>query len=132
MSLRHPHAVSLVTRGANAEGAGALTLRTLVRESLRMSPDRLVLGEVRGVEIVELLMALTSGHRGLSTLHARSLAEVPERVIALGMVAGLDPVTVARLVPVAFDCIIHCERTDDGIHLTAGRFRRAESELTVA
>lgn len=132
LSLRHPHAVSLVTRGANAEGAGALPLRSLVRESLRMSPDRLVLGEVRGAEVVDLLMALTSGHLGMSTLHARSIAEVPERLVALGMVAGLDAVTVARLVPVAFDRIIHCDRTAEGIRLSTARFRREGSELVVA
>lgn len=131
IQLRHPHAVSLVTRGANAEGAGSVSLRTLVRESLRMSPDRLVVGEVRGAEIVDLVMALTSGHRGMSTLHARTLAEVPERLVALGMVAGLDSTTVARLVPVAFDRIIHCVPTAEGIQLSSGRFRRNGSDLVV-
>lgn len=128
---RHPNTVSLVSRHANAEGAGEITLRTLVREALRMSPDRLVLGEVRGPEILDLLMALTTGHRGLSSLHARSLDDIPERLIALGMVAGLAPETVAQLAVVAFDRVIHCERTVDGIHLQAGVFRRTNSGIEV-
>lgn len=128
---RHPNTVSILTRPANAEGAGEITLRTLVREALRMSPDRLVLGEVRGPEILDLLMALTTGHRGLSSLHARSLDDVPERLIALGMVAGLAPETVAQLAVVAFDRVIHCDRTAGGIHLRTGIFRRTDSGLTV-
>lgn len=128
---RHPNTASLVTRHANAEGAGEITLRTLVREALRMSPDRLVLGEVRGPEILDLLMALTTGHRGLSSLHARSLDDIPERLIALGMVAGLAPETVAQLAVVAFDRVIHCERTVDGIHLQTGVFRRTNSGVEV-
>jgi pilus assembly protein CpaF len=128
---RHPNTVSLVTRPANAEGAGEITLRSLVRESLRMSPDRLVLGEVRGSEILDLLMALTTGHRGLSSLHARSLDDIPERMIALGMVAGMAPETVAQLAVVAFDRVIHCERTVDGISLQAGVFKRTGSSVEV-
>lgn len=128
---RHPNTVSLVTRPANAEGAGEITLRTLVRESLRMSPGRLVLGEVRGPEILDLLMALTTGHHGLSSLHARSLDDIPERLIALGMVAGMTPETIAQLAVVAFDSVIHCERRVDGIHLQAGVFRRTDSGVEV-
>lgn len=132
ISQRHPHAVFLCTRAANAEGAGQITLSALVRESLRMSPHRIVLGEVRGAEIVDLLVALTAGHPGLSSLHARTLSEVPERLIALGMIAGLDPDTVARLATVAFDRVIHCERTTTGIHLSSGVLRRAGDVLEVA
>lgn len=132
ISQRHPHAVFLCTRAANAEGAGQITLGALVRESLRMSPHRIVLGEVRGAEIVDLLVALTAGHPGLSSLHARTLNEVPERLIALGMIAGRDPDTVARLVTVAFDRVIHCERTTTGIRLSSGVLRRAGDVLEVA
>ena len=131
LSVRHPHAVSMTTRPANAEGAGEVTMSELVREALRMSPDRIVVGEVRGAEIVDLLLALTSGHRGLSTIHAKSLDEVPDRLIALGMMAGVDPATVARLVAVAFSHVLLCERTDDGHRLSVGRFRRTGDTVVV-
>ncbi len=86
----HPHVVALEGRPANVEGAGALDLRTLVRQALRMRPDRLVVGEVRGGEVVELLAALNTGHEGgCGTLHANSAADVPARVEALALAAGL-------------------------------------------
>lgn len=132
LSVRHPHAVSMTTRPPNAEGAGAVTMSELVREALRMSPDRIVVGEVRGAEIVDLLLALTSGHRGLSTIHARSLDEVPDRLIALGMLAGVDSTTIARLVAVAFSHVLLCERTDDGHRLRLGRLRRTGDSIVVA
>lgn len=131
ISSRHPHSVFLCTRAANAEGAGQVTMGALVRESLRMSPDRIALGEVRGAEIIDLLLALTAGHPGLSSLHARTLGEVPERLIALGMIAGCDPGTIARLATVAFDRIIHCERTESGIRLSSGVLRRVGDILEV-
>lgn len=127
----HPHVVHLTTRAPTAEGAGELTMTSLVRETLRMSPDRIVLGEVRGPEIVDLLMALTAGHNGLSSLHARSLAEVPNRLTALGMVAGIGADTLARIVPIAFDAVIHCEKQDGRVRLSAGRFTVVDDELTV-
>ena len=74
----HPHVVGLEGRPANVEGAGAIELRTLVRQALRMRPDRLVVGEVRGAEVVDLLAALNTGHEGgCGTLHANSAADVP-------------------------------------------------------
>ncbi len=131
LSVRHPHIVSMTTRPPNAEGAGAVTMSELVREALRMSPDRIVVGEVRGAEIVDLLLALTSGHRGLSTIHARSLDEVPERLIGLGMMAGVDSMTIARLVTVAFSHVLLCERTDGTHRLRIGRFRRTGDVVVV-
>lgn len=131
LSVRHPHAVSMTTRPPNAEGAGAVTMSELVREALRMSPDRIVVGEVRGAEIVDLLLALTSGHRGLSTIHAKSLDEVPDRLVALGMLAGVDSGTIARLVAVAFTHVVLCERTADGHRLRVGRLRRVEDAVVV-
>ncbi|MDP4586348.1 MAG: ATPase, T2SS/T4P/T4SS family [Microbacteriaceae bacterium] len=131
LSVRHPHAVSMTTRPPNAEGAGTVSMSELVREALRMSPDRIVVGEVRGEEIIDLLLALTSGHRGLSTIHARSLDEVPDRLIALGMMAGVDPTTIARLVAVAFSHVVLCERNDDGHRLRLGRFRRTGDDVVV-
>lgn len=86
----HPHVVRLQGRGANVEGVGAVTLVDLVRQSLRMRPDRLVVGEVRGAEVREMLAALNTGHEGgASTLHANSPADVPARLEALGALAGL-------------------------------------------
>ena len=86
----HPHVVRLEARPPNLEGAGAVTLRDLVRQALRMRPDRLVVGEVRGAEVVDLLAALNTGHEGgCGTLHANSAADVPARLEALAAVAGL-------------------------------------------
>lgn len=86
----HPHVVRLEARPANLEGAGAVTLRDLVRQALRMRPDRLVVGEVRGAEVVDLLAALNTGHEGgCGTLHANSATDVPARLEALAAVAGL-------------------------------------------
>ena len=88
---RHPHLVRLVARAANVEGAGEVGLRELVRQALRMRPDRLVVGEVRGAEVVDLLAALNTGHDGgAGTVHANSPAEVPARLEALAALGGLD------------------------------------------
>src|SRR5262249_1528101 len=88
----HPHVGRLVTRTANVEGSGAIGLRELVRQALRMRPDRLVVGEFRGAEIVELLVALNTGHEGgAATLHANAAADVPARLYALGALGGVFP-----------------------------------------
>lgn len=131
LSLRHPHAVAVATRSPNAERAGAVTMGELVREAMRMSPDRIVVGEVRGTEIVDLLLALTAGHRGISTIHAYSLEDIPERLIALGMIAGVDPRTVARLAAVVFTHVVLCERSSGGHRLSVGRLGRSGDELVV-
>ena len=90
LSPPHPHVVRLVARAANVEGAGAVPLRQLVRQALRMRPDRIVVGEVRGVEVVDLLAALNTGHDGgAGTVHANTAAEVPARLEALAAPAGL-------------------------------------------
>ena len=107
----HPHFVSLEARQANLEGAGGLGLARLLREALRMRPDRLVLGECRGEEIRELLGALNTGHDGgAGTLHANSLADVPARLEALGALAGLNAPAVARQVVSAIGAVLHVER----------------------
>jgi pilus assembly protein CpaF len=109
------HAVRLVTRPANLEGAGAVGLRELVRQSLRMRPDRLVVGEFRGAEMVELLVALNTGHEGgAATLHANSAADVPARLCALGGLAGLPGAAVTSLVAPALDVVIHLRRDRGG------------------
>ncbi len=117
---RHPHCVSLEARQANLEGAGALGLERLLREALRMRPDRLVLGECRGAEIRELLAALNTGHDGgAGTLHANSLDDVPARLEALGSLAGLPPEAIARQAVSAIDVVLHLERTHQGRRLSA-------------
>ncbi len=116
--VAHPHVVRLVTRAANVEGAGGVGLRELVRQALRMRPDRLVVGEFRGAEMVELLVALNTGHDGSgATLHANSAADVPARVTALGALAGLPAAAVASLVASAIDVIVHLRRRPDGLRV---------------
>lgn len=111
LRLRHPHHVRLEARQANLEGAGAIGLARLVREALRMRPDRLVIGECRGEEVRELLSALNTGHDGgAGTLHANSLADVPARLEALGALARLDDGALARQVASAIDAVVHIER----------------------
>ncbi|WP_437123503.1 TadA family conjugal transfer-associated ATPase [Subtercola boreus] len=111
LRVEHPHFVSLEARQPNLEGAGGISLERLLREALRMRPDRLVLGECRGAEIRELLSALNTGHDGgAGTLHANSLADVPARLEALGTLAGLGPEAIARQTVSAINLIVHIER----------------------
>ena len=111
LRVDHPHVVSLEARQANIEGAGEIGLARLVREALRMRPDRLVLGECRGAEIRELLAALNTGHDGgAGTLHANSLADVPARLEALGAIAGLSDIAIARQAVSAIGVVLHLER----------------------
>ena len=113
LRVRHPHFVSLEARQPNLEGAGGIGLDRLLREALRMRPDRLVLGECRGTEIRELLGALNTGHDGgAGTLHANSLADVPARLEALGALADLSPPALARQAVSAFGAVLHIERVD--------------------
>jgi pilus assembly protein CpaF len=125
LRIRHPHVVSLESRQPNLEGAGAIGMERLVREALRMRPDRLVLGECRGAEIRELLAALNTGHDGgAGTLHANSLTDVPARIEALGALAGMTQDAVARQTVSAIGLVLHLERTG-GVRRLAqiGRFR---------
>jgi pilus assembly protein CpaF len=112
LRVEHPHFVSLEARQANIEGAGEISLQRLVREALRMRPDRLVLGECRGPEIRELLSALNTGHDGgAGTLHANSLADVAARLEALGALAGLTPEAMARQAVSAIQTVFHIVRS---------------------
>jgi pilus assembly protein CpaF len=131
---RHPHHVALEARQANLEGAGRITLAMLVRESLRMRPDRLVVGECRGEEVRELLTALNTGHDGgAGTLHASGLVDVPARLEALGALAGMDATAMARQVVSAFTIVLHLERASDGRRriARAGRFILAGDRLGI-
>lgn len=120
LRIAHPHVVALEARQANLEGAGGIGLDRLVREALRMRPDRLVVGECRGAELRELLAALNTGHDGgAGTLHANSLVDVPARLEALGALAGMSPDAVARQAVSAFDAVLHIERASTGRRLAA-------------
>jgi len=111
----HPHVVGLEARPPNIEGAGAVDLRTLVRQALRMRPDRLVVGEVRGGEVVDLLAALNTGHEGgCGTLHANSALDVPARVEALALAAGLGRAAAHSQLASAVDVVLHLARDADG------------------
>ena len=119
----HPHVVGLEARPPNIEGAGAIDVRTLVRQALRMRPDRLVVGEVRGAEVVELLAAMNTGHEGgCGTLHANSAVDVPARVEALALAAGLDRQAAHSQLASAVDVVLHLRRArGSGDGPTSGR-----------
>ena len=114
----HRNLVSLAARESNIEGAGGVGLVDLVKATLRMRPDRIILGECRGEEIADLLRAFNSGHRGgMATLHADNVERVPARLAALGLLAGLEPRALAALAQGAFDVVIHLERTGGHRHI---------------
>ncbi len=111
----HPHVVGLEARPPNVEGAGEVTVRTLVRQALRMRPDRLVVGEVRDGSITDLLAAFNTGHDGgCGTLHANSAADVPARVEALALAAGWSREATHSQLAAALDAVIHLGRRRDG------------------
>lgn len=111
----HPHVLNLTSRGANAEGAGEITLSDLLRQSLRMRPDRIVVGEIRGAEVVDLLAALNTGHDGgAGTLHANSIHEVPARMEALAALGGLDRPSLHSQLAAAVEVILVVKRRPDG------------------
>ena len=111
----HPHCVRLEARPANAEGAGAITLTDLVRQALRMRPDRLVVGEVRGGELADLLRAMNTGHEGgCGTVHANSAADVPARLEALAALGGLDRDALHAQLGAALRVLLHVRRLPDG------------------
>lgn len=130
----HPHVVGLEARPPNIEGAGEITLRALVRQALRMRPDRLVVGEVRGAEVVEMLAALNTGHAGgCGTVHANSAADVPARLEALALAAGLPRAAVHSQLAAALDVVVHLARSPDGVRRVAqvGVPRRGPDGLVV-
>ena len=111
----HPHVVNLTTRAANTEGAGEISVADLVRQSLRMRPDRIVVGEIRGAEVIDLLAALNTGHEGgAGTLHANSIHEVPARLEALAALGGLDRAGLHAQLAAAVDAVVVVKRLADG------------------
>lgn len=116
----HPHVVRLEARPANVEGAGEVTLRDLVRQALRMRPDRLVVGEVRGAEVVDLLAALNTGHEGgCGTVHANAAADVPARLEALALAAGLGREALHSQLAAGVDVVVHVTRDREGLRRLA-------------
>ena len=117
LSLRQEHVVRLEARPPNLEGRGEVTIRQLVRNALRMRPDRIVVGEVRGAEALDLLQALNTGHDGsLSTVHANSPEDALRRIETLALMAdvGLPHAAVREQVASAVDLVVHQQRRRDG------------------
>ena len=133
LSVDHPHVVRLQSRAPNVEGRGEVTMTTLVRQSLRMRPDRVVVGEVRGAEVRELLTALNTGHEGgCGTLHANTSADVVARFEALGALAGMSPAAVHAQLSSAIDVVLHVARPDGVRRLqTIGVLARAPGQEPV-
>ena len=117
LNPEHPHVVGMQARHDNVEGSGAVDLAELVRQALRMRPDRLVVGECRGAEVRELLTALNTGHAGAGTVHANSAQAVPARLAALGSLAGMNREAVDLQAASALDLIAHVSRGADGRRL---------------
>jgi pilus assembly protein CpaF len=117
LRLQQPHVVRMESRPAGVEGRGEVTIRDLLRNALRMRPDRIVIGEVRGAEALDLLTALNTGHDGaLSTVHANSPADALSRLETLALMAGvgLPHAAIAEQVQRGIDLVVHLERRADG------------------
>lgn len=115
LAVQHPHVIRMQSRPANVEGAGAVDMVALVRQSLRMRPDRLVVGEVRGAEVREMLTALNTGHEGgCGTVHANSDQDVLSRFEALGALADMSPQAVRAQLTSAISVVVHLRRTSAG------------------
>ncbi|WP_344068694.1 CpaF family protein [Microbacterium sediminicola] len=116
LAVTAPDLVALQGRQPSLEGTGEISLRRLVKEALRMRPDRLVIGEVRGAEALDLLLALNTGVPGAATIHANSAADALRKLAALPLLAGqnIDHGFVAPAVVDAVDLVVHCTRAADG------------------
>ena len=115
LNPQHPHVVSLEGRPANIEGMGLITMKDLIKQSLRMRADRLIIGEVRGAEVIDWLSALNTGHTGSAgTIHANSIHEVITRFESLDLMAGLSKEATHSQLKTALNYVIHIERNADG------------------
>jgi len=121
LRLQREHVVALETRAPNVEGRGTVTTRDLVRNALRMRPDRIVVGEVRGAEVLDMIQALNTGHAGsMSTVHANAPADVIARLEGMALMAGSIPLeAIRRQLSAALDLIVHVERTQ-GVRRVTG------------
>ena len=116
LAVAAPDIVALQGRQPSLEGTGAVSLRRLVKEALRMRPDRLVVGEVRDAEALDLLLALNTGVPGAATIHANSAHDALRRLAALPLLAGrnIDAGFVLPAIAASVDLVVHCRRGTDG------------------
>jgi len=122
LKIEHPHVISLESRPPNIEGRGGVTVRDLVRNSLRMRPDRIIVGEVRGPEALDMLQAMNTGHPGsLSTAHANSPRDLLDRLETMVLMSevNLDQAAVRRQIGSALDLVLHTQRSEDGARVLA-------------
>jgi pilus assembly protein CpaF len=122
LRLQQPHVVRLESRPASVEGRGEVTIRDLLRNALRMRPDRIVIGEVRGAEALDLLTALNTGHHGaLSTVHANSPSDALRRLETLTLMAGigLPHAAIREQLGRGFELVVHLDRLGDGRRVVA-------------
>jgi pilus assembly protein CpaF len=134
LQLNQRHVLRLEARQKNIEGEGEVTIRELVRNSLRMRPDRIVVGEVRGAEALDMLQAMNTGHDGsLTTVHANSPRDALSRIETMVLMAGFElPVRAIRQhVSSALDLILHLERLEDGLRRVTAitEIQRMESDV---
>ena len=122
LQLHQPHVITLEARPPNAEGAGEVRIRDLVKNSLRMRPDRIIVGECRGPETLDMLQAMNTGHEGsMTTIHANSSREALSRLEVLVLMAGFDlPIRAIReQIASSIDVIVHLDRTPKGLRSVA-------------
>lgn len=130
--LTGPNIISLQTRAPNVEGSGEITLGQLVREALRMRPDRIVIGEVRSTELIVMLQALNTGHRGATTIHANELAAVPARLRAIAQGTTISDSALNQMILAAFDWVIGLEASQGKRKLSSiGKFSLEGQSLSV-
>jgi pilus assembly protein CpaF len=121
LNPQHPHVISLESRPANIEGMGLITMKDLIKQSLRMRADRLIIGEVRGIEVIDWLSALNTGHRGSAgTIHANSIREVVIRFESLGLISGLSKEAIHSQLKTALNYVIHIEKDSQGKRKVVG------------
>jgi len=117
LRFTHKNLIRLEARTANIEGGGEISIRDLVRNSLRMRPDRLIVGEIRGCEAVDVLQAMNTGHSGsMTTIHANSPGDAITRLETMILLSGynIDPLTAERIIATSLDLIVHLKKTDSG------------------
>ncbi len=130
----HPQLISLEARQANIEGFGKITLRDLVKQALRMRADRLIIGEVRGEEVVDWLAALNTGHKGgAGTIHANSISEVITRFETLGLIARVTKELIINQLKNSLDYVIHLEKDEKNVRKVKdiGQFVFQNNQLRV-
>jgi pilus assembly protein CpaF len=120
LKFKHRNTVRLEARPKNIEGKGRISIRDLVRNALRMRPDRIVIGEIRGSEAVDVLQAMNTGHSGsMTTIHANSPEDVITRLETMILLSGynIDPLTAERIIATSLNIIVHLKKTGNGIRI---------------